>query len=182
MSRYIYKTGKGRYTLTTAGSEYVEANRETVNYLFSGVFSCEEQLSVSGELEKAKQNGKKLLIYPEDERIREGELIQKNSTARKRSAKLRKAAIDYYKAKDGELRCAVCGFSFQDTYGELGEDFIEMHHEKPLYQYEEEELESYFPRAVQNMKPLCANCHRMIHRNRNQVLTVAQLKEIIKKH
>lgn len=179
MDRYINRVSKGKYVLTSPGAEFLEANMETLEYLFSGRLSREDQLKISENMEQAKEKGKKILVYQEDESVQEGELVQRNSTVRKRSAKLRKAAIDYYKNKDGELRCAACGFSFEDAYGELGEDFIEIHHEKPLSQYEEEALNTYISEAVQKMKPVCSNCHRMIHRKRNQVLTIEQLKEII---
>lgn len=182
MSKYIRTARKGKYTITQLGIDYLKENQETVEYLFGGDFSSQEQLVVAEKLEKARESGKKLLIYRENEKIQEGELVEKTSTTRKRSQKLRKAAVDYYKKQEGELRCAACGFSFAETYGELGEDFIEMHHEKPLFQYEDEALETYLDEAVKNMKPLCANCHRMIHRNRKNILTVEQLKEKIKKH
>ena len=41
--------------------------------------------------------------------------------------KLGRAAIKYH-----GLRCQTCGFDFQKMYGELGKDFIEVHHSQLL--------------------------------------------------
>ena len=33
--------------------------------------------------------------------------------------------------------------------------------------------------TIKNVKPLCANCHRMIHRNPIKPITIEELKEIV---
>lgn len=58
--------------------------------------------------------------------------------------------------------CAVCGFNFQDVYGALGETYIEVHHLKQIADIGEE----YQINPVQDLRPVCANCHRMLHRQR----------------
>lgn len=68
--------------------------------------------------------------------------------------------------------CTVCGFDFEAVYGERGKGFIEIHHTKPLSDVEEEmEID---PRT--DLVPICANCHRMIHRRRDDVLNTYELK------
>ncbi|MBS1511019.1 MAG: HNH endonuclease [Bacteroidetes bacterium] len=76
------------------------------------------------------------------------------------------------------LKCEVCGFNFKDRYGVHGVDFIEVHHLKPLHTYIDPSLVN--PKT--DMAVLCANCHRMIHRNKNVPLTIDQLKELWKKY
>ena len=53
-----------------------------------------------------------------------------------RSKERNKAVINLAKKKgkgrDPLLCCSVCGFSFSEVYGAIGEDFIEAHHTKPL--------------------------------------------------
>lgn len=72
----------------------------------------------------------------------------------------------------------VCDFDFEEAYGELGKDFIEVHHMKPLYSLEEEiEIN-----PEEDLVCLCSNCHRMIHRRRDKILTVEELKEIMEEH
>ncbi len=58
--------------------------------------------------------------------------------------------------------CQACGFNFESMYGELGKDYIEAHHLMPL-----SELPKDSPVKLDAQKDfavLCANCHRMIHR------------------
>ena len=72
-------------------------------------------------------------------------------------------------------RCMACGFDFEATYGEIGKNYIEVHHTKPLYSLEQETIVN--PRT--DLVCLCSNCHRMIHRKRDSILTLEELKEII---
>ncbi len=74
------------------------------------------------------------------------------------------------------LRCAACGFDFEEAYGIRGAGFIEIHHNKPL-------AAAGGPQIVDpktDLAPLCANCHRIVHRYRNAVITVGELKKIIR--
>ncbi|WP_218013519.1 EVE domain-containing protein [Priestia aryabhattai] len=89
-----------------------------------------------------------------------------------RDPKNRKKAIEMH-----GLNCYVCGFNFEEVYGEHGRDFIEIHHIKPLSSLKE--AVAINPKT--DLVPLCANCHRMIHRRKNEVLTVEQLKALTKK-
>lgn len=74
--------------------------------------------------------------------------------------------------------CEVCGFNFEEFFGERGKNFIEVHHNKPLYiQNKEEPID-----PEKDLTCLCSNCHRMIHRDKGNVLTVQQLKNMIKKY
>ena len=75
------------------------------------------------------------------------------------------------------LDCYVCGFNFEAVYGERGADFIEVHHVKPLSSLEE--ATEVNPNT--DLVPLCANCHRMIHRRKNDVLTIEGLKALLRK-
>ena len=85
-------------------------------------------------------------------------------------------AIKLAKKKHGRLICEVCGFDFEKTYGELGKDFIEVHHNKPLFQQDQEiEID-----PEKDLNCVCSNCHRMIHRNKSDTLTVDELKNRIK--
>ena len=68
--------------------------------------------------------------------------------------------------------CQVCGFNFFAHYGELGRDYIEVHHIRPLSSLDEEV--SVDPAA--DLVCLCANCHRMMHRTRADVMTVEELR------
>ena len=59
--------------------------------------------------------------------------------------------------------CQACGFDFEKTYGEIGKDYIEVHHIKPLCEREGAEGVN----AATDLICVCANCHRMIHRRKD---------------
>ena len=72
--------------------------------------------------------------YDENIIVDEGKVEKKMSKSRVRSRALRDAAIDYY-SSEGIIRCVVCGFSYEEKYGEIGKGYIEIHHEKPICEY-----------------------------------------------
>lgn len=81
----------------------------------------------------------------------------------------RKKCIDRY-----GTTCAVCGFSFKDKYGTIAEDFIHIHHLKPLYTINKE----YEINPITDLRPVCPNCHAVIHL-RDPVYSIEELKELI---
>lgn len=70
--------------------------------------------------------------------------------------------------------CSVCGFDFQKVYGEIGRNFIHVHHLIPL----SEIGRSYQINPIQDLRPVCPNCHAMLHKA-TPPLSIEQLKEII---
>lgn len=58
------------------------------------------------------------------------------------------------------LVCQACGFDFEKAYGELGKNFIEVHHIVPLSSVKEKM--KIDPET--DLICLCSNCHSMIHR------------------
>lgn len=102
----------------------------------------------------------------------EGAKKQYYTTKYERSIKNRNAAIE----KHGAV-CVICGFDFEKTYGEIGKGFIEVHHNKPLSSLEE-------PIEInpeKDMDCVCSNCHGILHRRKNEILTVAQVKKLLEK-
>lgn len=57
--------------------------------------------------------------------------------------------------------CSACGMRFEDVYGGIGRDFIEVHHLVPVSQMGEH----YAINPIEDLAPLCSNCHRMVHRS-----------------
>ncbi len=103
---------------------------------------------------------------------KDGEVKQYYGNRYERKAKNRLKAIEIH-----GTTCAVCYFKFEEVYGELGRDFIEIHHVKPLSTLDGAiEID-----AANDLVPVCSNCHRMLHRNRDKVLSVEELKEIIQR-
>ncbi|WP_224995041.1 DUF3427 domain-containing protein [Cesiribacter sp. SM1] len=73
--------------------------------------------------------------------------------------------------------CKCCGFNFESVYGELGKDFIHVHHVKPLSEVKEE----YIVDPIKDLIPLCPNCHAMVHR-KVPALSVQELRERLSIH
>lgn len=73
--------------------------------------------------------------------------------------------------------CVICGFNFGEFYGEWGEGYIEAHHTVPLSSLDEEVVVN----PETDLFPVCANCHRILHRRKDKVLTISELKDMIRK-
>lgn len=58
-----------------------------------------------------------------------------------------------------KLACEICGFCFEEYYGNIGANFIECHHIVPLSNYE-----NIKSTKLEDLILVCANCHRMLHR------------------
>lgn len=180
MAEYTDINNRGQYTLTLAGKQFLDDNREQVEYLFQNQFPASEIADVIDAIEKTTDKKRKVYVYKEDEMVFEGEKTVSKSETRKRSRKLRDAAIAHYTQPDGKLYCAVCGFCFEDRYGEIGKGYAEIHHTNPVYQYSDDGFEAYISEAVDKVKPVCANCHRMIHRNAKRPLSIDELRTMLK--
>ncbi len=72
------------------------------------------------------------------------------------------------------LKCSVCSFDFAERYGKLGEGFIHVHHLKPL----SEVGEQYELNPLTDLRPVCPNCHAMLHRKR-LTLSIEELVSVI---
>lgn len=70
--------------------------------------------------------------------------------------------------------CTTCGFNFGDVYGEIGRDFIHVHHLTPLSANAQEHAVD----PINDLRPVCANCHAMIHRQ-EPPLHIDDLKAMI---
>jgi len=119
-------------------------------------------------------NGLNPSIYEEDEekiKSKEGRIKLRVHKVRERDSKIKKKAIEIFIKQNGSIYCEVCKFSFEKKYGALGKGFIEVHHLKPISEYDENEFTS-----IENLKLVCSNCHRMIHRGDSSDLFF-QLKE-----
>ena len=179
MCVYTNLTSSGKYSLTTEGERYLEESKEQIAYLFSNKFDSDEVADVVDAIEKTVGRKRKVYVYREDDMVLEGSTSVKETLIRKRSHRLRSAAIDHYRKSNGKIYCEVCGFCFEDVYGEIGKGFVEIHHTKPVYQYSDDGFESYLTEAIKRVKPLCANCHRMIHYNVKRPLSLEELKKIV---
>jgi hypothetical protein len=88
-----------------------------------------------------------------------------------RDSKARRACIEHY-----GVDCFVCGFNFKSVYGNDGDGFIHVHHLKPL----SEVGEKYEVDPIKDLRPVCPNCHAMIHR-KIPAYTIEEMEQLLLK-
>ena len=107
---------------------------------------------------------------PTPEQYKEGAIQTISVNYYERNPAARRACIEHY-----GFDCAVCEFNFAEAYGQLGEEYIHVHHLKDLATIGEE----YEVDPIEDLRPVCPNCHAMLHHNRTRVLSIDQLRSII---
>lgn len=90
--------------------------------------------------------------------------------AYERDPDARAACIAHYGA-----RCQVCGFDFEAQYGERGRGVMDVHHLKPLAEIEP----GYQVDPVQDFRPVCPNCHTIIHKEKVP-LSMAETRALVR--
>ena len=102
-------------------------------------------------------------------RFREGATSQTFINSYERNPQARKKCLEYYGTS-----CFVCEFDFGKTFGKIGEGFIHVHHLKPISEIREE----YEINPIEDMRPVCPNCHAIIHR-RDPVFSIEEMKILL---
>jgi 5-methylcytosine-specific restriction enzyme A len=94
---------------------------------------------------------------PSSEMYREGAVQRVIVNRYERDPRARDACLAHW-----GYDCAVCGFNFARAYGSIGEDFIYVHHLRELSSLGGD----YEINPVEDLRPVCSNCHAMLHRQR----------------
>ena len=106
----------------------------------------------------------------EEGRFHEGKKSKVLVNKYERNTKARARAMNHH-----GTTCLACGFNFEQTYGERGKNYIDVHHIKPISSYEKEtEID-----PINDLTVVCANCHRMIHRYPGSPLSIEELVNLI---
>ena len=71
-------------------------------------------------------------------------------------------------------KCSVCGFDFENYYGEVGKKTIEVHHTLLV----SEMGANHVVDPIKELVPVCSNCHTIIHK-KNPPYSVDEVKEMI---
>lgn len=102
----------------------------------------------------------------------EGALREITVNAYERDRAARAACV----AKFG-TRCSVptCGFDFGRVYGTRGDGYFHVHHLRPL----SEIRESYELNPVRDLRPVCPNCHAMLHAP-GDLLSIEELNALMR--
>ena len=104
-----------------------------------------------------------------DDTFPDGGAVQIRVNRYERDDRARKACIRHYGPK-----CVVCGFDFASTYGAVLKGFIHVHHLTPLATVGR----AYRVNPVRDLRPVCANCHAVVHR-REPAYTVEQVRAMV---
>lgn len=78
---------------------------------------------------------------------------------------------DAAKAKS-KYNCQACGFNFEKVYGEIGKGFAEAHHKMSI-------SAGARKTTIDDIDVLCANCHRMVHRE-TPPIPIERLRKTLK--
>lgn len=112
-------------------------------------------------------------VLPEEvielDRVKEGAKKSISVNVYERDPSARRKCLNHW-----GTRCVICSFDFENVYGEIGRGFIHVHHLKPMAEIGGE----YELDPVYDLRPVCPNCHAMLHRKR-PALSISQLKELM---
>jgi len=89
--------------------------------------------------------------------------------AYERNKKARKKCIDHY-----GYNCSVCDFDFEKRYGSIGRNYIHVHHLTALSEIDAR----YKVDAIKDLRPICPNCHVMIH-SKKPMFTIKALRKLL---
>lgn len=127
-----------------------------VRALFRNVHGFEERAGIWAlRVDDLAPNNPDALMDAAEPGAREGMAVLRKHLRRERS----RALVDAFKASLTDWSCRVCGFDFASVYGDLGKQFIEAHHIRPVATLEAGEMT-----RLSDLVAICSNCHRMLHR------------------
>jgi len=154
----------GLHKITEVGEKYLLENINNFTFIFDNNFNEEQRKSI---IDVDYSN----LV------IEEGFTKFSQVKTKSRSRKLVSIAKNHY-AGEGKIFCSACNFNFEDFYGVVGREYIEIHHLDPIFA-REEGFEQSIGEALKSVVPVCSNCHRIIHRKNDQFLSIPSLQELI---
>ena len=156
-NKKISKTFKGKEKVQLSHAEKAK------------VYKTPSDSPSSGVAEPSHEPKTDHLQPSEDEPLTEGKIRQVSLTIHERNRKYRQICL----TEHGYV-CAACGMDFEKFYGEIGREFIEVHHLERIADTDgEHEID---PKT--DLVPLCSNCHSMIHRKKGgKPFTLDELKQ-----
>lgn len=165
-------TEKSRRSRISKARTIIKNNQleDTFNYILNSIKVDEDIKAKVRIILKEKQIS---IIYPdeiEDKNLFEGTKKQITVNAYERSVQARQECINKYGYK-----CIICSFDFKKTYGDIGKDFIHVHHIKPLSEIDE----NYKIDPTEDLRPVCPNCHAMLHK-RKPAYSIEEIKDKIR--
>lgn len=90
--------------------------------------------------------------------------------AYERNPEARRRCLEHY-----GYDCSACSLNLEDQYGPAGRALIHVHHLKPLANI----TKTYNVDPIQDLRPVCPNCHAIIHRT-DPPYTIDDVRAMIK--
>ena len=111
---------------------------------------------------------------PEEDELEavEGRVLFRAHRVRERDPALVKKKKAAVLRRGDRLTCEACDLDFAESYGPMGEGFIECHYAMPL------SLGVVRKTKIEDLALVCSNCHRMLHRSKAS-LSVKKLRSIV---
>ena len=101
----------------------------------------------------------------------EGAVRQVTVNAYERNQEAREACLRHYGRS-----CMACGVNFLEKYGQEAADYIQVHHIRPIARAGG----SYTLNPITDLRPVCPNCHAVIHR-RDPPFEISEVKRMLRK-
>lgn len=180
----IPKHVRDRFEIDDGDSVHLVITSLSGEHLFEGREELRSGPEIYGKaIAKALTPGSKLLIEashpirayraPSEEaaeRLTEGERVSVYVNRYERNNKARAHCLKTYPPI-----CCVCGFDFEKIFGDIGRGFIHVHHLIPISQLGEK----YEIDPREHLRPVCPNCHEMLHRKCEPPRSIEELKGIL---
>lgn len=165
---------KGAYTERT----FVKIGSDDLNQLKN--WFSEKSKNFNGNFDECKTCNpisekfidNEVFLFPEiveNDILFEGAKKQITVNSYERNIKARKKCLKHYGYK-----CTICNFDFEKKYGIIGKEFIHVHHLKEIHEIGK----TYEVDPINDLRPICPNCHSMIHQKK-PCYTIEELKAII---
>lgn len=102
----------------------------------------------------------------------EGAVFERLVNAYERNPLARQKCIEKY-----GTNCYICGFSFGAKYGEVVDGLIHVHHLLQLSKVGKD----YKVDPIADLRPICPNCHAVIHHRRNPAHSIEEVQSFLAK-
>ena len=152
------------------GDYYVKIyNQNEIEKLLNFVFNKKLNLKLSWHLNLNLNSISYANEIDDTMEFSEGKTKQVLVNSYERNNEAREKCIEHF-----GLNCQVCDFNFQENFGELGNNFIHVHHKVDIATIGKE----YIVNPITDLIPVCPNCHSMLHK-RKPSYTIEELKNIM---
>ena len=170
--RLMLSTGEERYICYSEITKFCNRFNDTQSFK-TGTYHDQFNKSYLLPIAKAFEITEISFNLPEEvcdpENFIEGAVRNISVNAYERNPQARISCINHYGAK-----CIICSFDFGATFGDFAESFIHVHHIYPLSDIKSE----YNVDPILDLRPVCPNCHAVIHM-RGVCLSLDEVKTLI---